>query len=83
MARSQLASRLFCMALSLTLGLVISVAVLGWSVSQATVLASGAHGLAVFLTWKRGARWFRKILGVRPLRPLNSDHPHDGLDLGN
>jgi len=74
---------LFCLALSCTVGLAVLLVITGLSVNEGTFLFSGVHGLALFLTWKRGARWLRKMLGARPMRPMNSNNAYEGLDLGN
>lgn len=67
---------LFCLALSLTLWQAVLLIITGWSLSGWTIVLSLAHALLVQIFWKRGARYFRRLLGVRPLRS-------GGLDLGN
>lgn len=74
---------LFCLALSLLLGLGVFPLAMGWSASPLMLGLSVLHGVLVFVAWKRGARWLRKILGVRPVRPLNPNNVYAGLDLGN
>lgn len=67
---------LFCAALSLTLWQAVLLIITGGSLSGWTFVFSIAHGLAIQIFWKRGARYFRHLLAVRPLR-------NGGLDLGN
>lgn len=74
---------LFCLALSLLLGLGVFTLTVGWSASPLTLGLSVLHGVMVFVVWKRGARWLRKILRVRPVRPVSPKDAYAGLDLGN
>lgn len=64
----------FCLALSLSLGHVLLRYTVGWVVSGGSLVLLGGYGLAVFYFWKRGARWGRQILEIRPM-------PGDALDL--
>ncbi len=73
----------FCVTLSLTVGQAALLVITGASVSDTTFLLALVHGFAAAIVWKRGLRWSRKILGVRPVRAANSDDPYAGLDLGN
>lgn len=74
---------LFCVGLSLTTGQAALLVITGVRLSEWTFLFSVLYGLLVFFAWKRGARFLRKILGVRPVRSRDADHPFAGLDLGN
>lgn len=69
------------LALAMDLGLVVFGAHV--PVSEGLLLLCAGHGVILFVTWKRGARWFRRMLGVRPVRPSKGTNPYEGLDLGN
>jgi hypothetical protein len=73
---------LFCLAVSLTAWQAGMLLVSGASLSEWTMIFSAAHGVAVCIWWKRGVRWFRAVLGVRPVRSASAN-PWAGLDLGN
>lgn len=73
---------LFCLTLSLTVWHALLLLGTGWALSTWTVGFCVVHGLVIFALWKRGVRWGRQILGVRPVRPKNPAHAYDNLDFG-
>jgi hypothetical protein len=73
---------LYCLALSLTVTQTFCLRWVHAGPSSASVLLSIAHGLATYLFWKRGRRWCRQLIGVRPRRYYDLANPHAGLDFG-
>ncbi len=74
---------LFCLVLSLTLGQGILLTLTRMPCSTWSFLVCGMHGVAVHVLWKRGQRWCRQQLGIRPTRSANPNKPWDALDFGN
>lgn len=74
---------LFCIALSLCARQVFLLLIPGFLFQESSLVLALVSAMAIFLLWKRGARWCRSILGVRPLRRPSKKDQYGGLDLGN